>query len=79
MDVSPDGRRAVVLSYGDAYEYFRRPEEDWAAAFARGPRLLPMPERQQGEAIGYGADGRSLYLTSEKRPTPLWVVPSCGR
>ena len=74
MDISPDARRAVVLTYADAYEFTRAAEEDWAAAFARPPRRLIMPERVQGESICYGTDGRTLYLTSEKRPTPLWEV-----
>jgi hypothetical protein len=85
MDVSPDGLRAVVLTYGDAYEYTRAADEDWAAAFGRAPRTLAMPRRAQGESICYGADGRTLYLTSEKAPTPLLEVapvaekPPAGR
>ncbi len=76
MDVSPDGRRAVLLTYGNAYEFARAGEEHWAAAFSRKPREIVLPERVQGEAICYGPDGRTLYLTSEKRPTPLWEVPA---
>ena len=75
MDISPNGRRAVVLTYGNAYEYKRGPDEDWAEAFSRPPRVLSMPRRAQGETICYGPDGKTLYLTSEKRPTPLWKVP----
>jgi len=75
MDISPDGRRAVVLTYADAYEYARGPREDWAAAFARKPRVLKMPRRNQGESIGYGPDGKTLYLTSERVPAPLLEVP----
>ena len=74
MDISPNGQRAVVLTYGDAFEYRRKPDEDWAAAFARQPRKLRMPRRAQGETICYGPDGRTLYLTSEKTPCPLWEV-----
>lgn len=74
MDVSPDGRLAVVLTYQDAYLWTRAEGEDWALAFARSPRQLPMPERRQGEAICFDADGRSLLLTSEKRPAPLFEL-----
>ncbi len=76
MDISPDGRRAVVLTYGDAYEYTRGAKETWVEAFARQPRSLPMPPRAQGESICYGPDGKSLYLTSERVPTPLFEVPA---
>lgn len=75
MDVSPDGLRAVVSTYGNGYEYTRRAEEDWAAALARRPCEIVLPERIQGESICYGVDGKTLYLTSEKLPTPLWEVP----
>jgi len=75
LDVSPDGRRAVVLTYGDAYEFSRAEGEDWKTAFSRPGRWLPMPRRRQGESICYGPDGRTLYLTSEQLPTPLWEVP----
>jgi len=74
MDISPDGRRAVVLTYTHAYEYVKRDGEDWAKAFARSGRRIQMPVRIQGESICYGIDGKTLYLTSEKRPTPLFRV-----
>ena len=76
MDISPDGLRAVVLTYFRAHEYVRSPGESWAAAFRRPDRTLPTPGRQQGESICYGPDGRTLYLTSEKLPTPLLEVPA---
>lgn len=74
MDISPDGRRAVILSYGDAYEFQREENESWRQAFARPARRIVVPERIQGESICYGRDGKTLYLTSEKRPTPLIEV-----
>ena len=75
MDISPDGRRAIVLTYTNAYEYTRAAGEDWAKAFSRSPRKIRMPGRTQGESICYGPDGKTLYLTSEKLPTPLLQVP----
>lgn len=76
MDISPDGLRAIVLTYGDAYEFARGRDEKWAAAFARAPRKLAMPPRRQGEAICHGPDGQTLYLTSEGSPCPLFEVPT---
>ena len=78
MDISPDGLRAVMLTYGAAFEYVRGPKETWAKGFSRAPRQLRMPRRAQGESICYGLDGRTLYLTSEKLPTPLLEVPVKG-
>jgi hypothetical protein len=78
MDISPDGRRAVVLTYGNAFEYVRGDGENWSQAFSRPPRQIVVPERVQGESICYGPDGKTLYLTSEKQPTPLIEVPAKG-
>lgn len=75
MDISPDGLRAIVLTYGNAFEYVRAAGEPWANAFARPPREIPLPFRPQGEAICYGPDGKTLYTNSERRPTPLIEVP----
>ncbi len=74
FDLSADNHHAVVLTYDDAFEYTRRSGESWATAFEHTPRRLPMPWRAQGESICYGADGRTLYLTSENAPSPLWEV-----
>jgi hypothetical protein len=75
MDISPDGMRGVILTYGDAYEFSRANGETWAQAFVREPRILKMPARKQGESICYGVDGRTLYLTSEGISEPLWEIP----
>jgi hypothetical protein len=78
MDISPDGLRAVVLTYGDAYEYIRGTDKTWTEAFAHKGRVLSMPRRVTGESICYGADGMSLYLTSERTLQPLWEVPAAS-
>lgn len=75
MDISPDALRAVVLTYGDAYEYVRQPDETWSRALSQTPRRIALPRRRQGESICYGRDGKTLYLTSEKLPTPLLEIP----
>ena len=63
-----------MLTYGDAYQYVRRGDETWAAAFHRPGSLVELPPREQGESICYGPDGCTLWLTSEGRPTPLIKV-----
>lgn len=75
MDVSSDGKRAIVLTLGQAFEYHRGDGETWKDAFARKPRTIDMPPRKQGEAICYGKAGRDLFLTSELTPTPFFTVP----
>ncbi|HDZ20744.1 hypothetical protein LCGC14_0431630 [marine sediment metagenome] len=76
MDISPDGRRAIVADYGNATEYVRRDGESWAGAFRRGGGRVQLPRRRQGESICYDADGKTLVLTSEGPSSPLWIVPA---
>lgn len=75
LDVSPDGRLVIVLTYVDAYVWVRGGDEAWPDVFTRAPLRVTMPRRRQGESICFGADGLSLFLTSEKLPAPLWELP----
>lgn len=71
MDLSPDGRLAVVLTYKHAYLYERRYDIPWSAVFSRMPILVPLPplqetnDFQQREAICFRSDGTALLVTSE--------------
>jgi hypothetical protein len=76
MDISPDGLRAMLLTDRAAFEFSRTADEDWPAALNRSPCRLATPPRQNGESICYGADGKTLYLTSEGRGEPLWEIPA---
>jgi hypothetical protein len=76
LDISPDGRLAVFATYLDGFLFSRGDGETWKAAFQRAPRRIPLPLRSQGESVCFGRDGRSLYLTSEKLPAPLWEIPA---
>jgi hypothetical protein len=74
MDVSTDGRLIVIATYGDGFVFARGDGESWRDAFARTPRIVSLPLRRQGESICFSPDGRSLYLTSEQRRSPLWEI-----
>lgn len=78
MDFSPDGKRAIVLTYEDAYEFDRANDQTWRDVFFSPPTQLPMPWRSQGESICYGPDSLTLYLTSENLPAPLWRIDRIG-
>jgi len=74
-DIAPDGKRLVLRDYTRVYE-FTQPEG--ATAFdeiwKQTPRAFPSPPTVQGESVCYGSEGRSLYLTSEQLPTPLYEM-----
>lgn len=71
MDISADGRRAVVLTYGDVLLFARKPGETWARALARKPVILPPHGLAQAEAACFSPDGRSVFVTEEKFHTSL--------
>ena len=71
MNFLPDGSGALVLTYGGLYLFPRTPGESWADVLAREPKLLPMFALPQAEAIAVTADGRSIYLCSERTPQLL--------
>jgi hypothetical protein len=71
MDISADSRYAVVLTYGDALLFPRKPGETWATAFSRAPLALPPHGLQQAEAICFSSDGHSLFITEERVHAPL--------
>lgn len=71
MNFMPDGSGALVLTYGALYLFPRTPGESWADGLAREPKLLPMFALPQAEAIAVTADGRSVYLCSERTPQLL--------
>jgi hypothetical protein len=72
LDLSADGRAAAVISYRDAYLFERAEGEGWAAAFARTPRRLGLPEMDQAEAIVFEPSGRALLATSEGSHPPIY-------
>ena len=67
--VSPDGRRAVLRTYADAFEVdvpVDGSAENLVRAITEGsPRTVALPDEPQGESITYTADGRALLTLSE--------------
>lgn len=74
-DISPDGRTLAVLNYRAAYLYPRHADEDWAHAVARPGIERIFPWLAQAEAMSFSSDGKGLWISSERRPTPLlWLA-----
>ncbi|SCL70657.1 esterase-like activity of phytase family protein [Micromonospora peucetia] len=72
---APDGRRAVLRTYADAYE-FDVADGDLITALTSGtPRVTALPDEPQGESITYSHDGRSLLTVSETAGQPPGTTP----
>ena len=72
MDISADGRMAAVLTYRSLYLFHREGQESWAEAFQRQPTEYLGPPGNHDEAVTFSLDGRSVYVTTERRPAPLY-------
>lgn len=72
--LSPDGRTLAVMTYRWLLLYPRAPHANWAEAVAQPPRISELPWLPQAEALGWSADGRSLYATGEFIPAPLYRI-----
>ena len=74
-DISPDGKRVVVCDYFDAYEIVL-PEnaKNFDEIWKQKTVTINLGEREVGEAVGYAADGNSIFATSEKANSPVIEV-----
>ncbi len=67
MDISPDGRRFVLLTYSMAIEFavdlMRSLPDTWVEG--KTHRALPIAGLIQAEAIAYERDGRSILYSTE--------------
>ncbi len=72
-DISRDGRRFVVRTYVEAFEWDI--SKGLAAGLNKAPLRIPLPRTNQGEAIAYTRDGRSLVTTTEQVPAPVHLIP----
>lgn len=74
-DISPDGKRVILCDYFQAYELVLSGDaKNFDEIWKKKPLKIELGERSQGEAIGYSADGNSIFATSEKRNSPLIEV-----
>jgi hypothetical protein len=74
-DVAPDGRRVVVRTYAQAFEW-RVNGGDVVAALKGTPQVVDLPDERQGEAIAYTRDGKDLVTTSEGKGASLDLEPA---
>ena len=72
FDISADGTEAVIITYRSLYRFRREPGEDWLSALQRKPEEVVGPPSVQNEAISYSVDGKTIYVTTEKQPAPVF-------
>lgn len=73
-DLSPDGKRLVICTYAEAYEWLLPPNRSWTALWQTTPHIFTLPPMKQCEGICYSADGQRIYLSGERLPAPLYEL-----
>ena len=73
-DIAPDGKRVIICDYFAAYEFILPDGKNFDEIFAQKPSVVELGDRKQGEAIGYSANGLSIFATSEGKFGPLIEV-----
>ena len=73
-NISPDGHEILIRTYRQLFYYKRQPGESITDALKRTPRLLPLADEPQGEAVGWAIDGSGYYTTSEQTLMTSQVV-----
>jgi len=71
-DFSPDGRRLVIATYNYLHEWKLKHGEALDISIQTPSHLIEPPLTPQMEAICYDEDGKTLWITSEQLPTPLY-------
>ena len=71
-DISKKGDQILLKSYEKVYYWRRAANESAWQAMKKTPRELPYKQERQGEAIGFSADGKGYYTTSEGVYAPIY-------
>jgi len=71
-DISKDGRQILLRSYEKVYYWKRTGTEPVWKVMQDKPEELNYQQEKQGEAIGFTADGKGYYTTSEGVFSPIY-------
>jgi len=65
MDISADGRAAVILTYRGAYYYKRVADDTWIETFQKRPAPISVGDFDKAESAAFSPDGKSVFVTFE--------------
>ncbi len=74
MDISADNRAAVIMTYRAVYYYLRREGQSWFDALNSEPIRVSLGNFQNAEAVAFGDDRRTVYVTGENRNSLILKV-----
>lgn len=71
MDISADGRYAVVLVYGKVYWFYRKNGNSWNTTLQHPQITQPYHGLKQPEGICFGNSVQEVYISSEQLPAKV--------
>jgi hypothetical protein len=78
MDISPDGRLAVILTYRGVYLYRLDPERGLYDSLTGQAYGFGLGNFRNAESVAFAADGNSIFVTLEGRHAPLLRIDING-
>jgi hypothetical protein len=71
MDISADGKYAVILSYGKVFWFDNTINNNWAKTLKKPAKIIKYKGLYQPEAISFGKTPYQLFISTEKLPAKL--------
>ncbi|MGI9271802.1 MAG: hypothetical protein ACR2QT_08510 [Woeseiaceae bacterium] len=74
MDISADGRSALVLTYRGVYFFSRAEQQTWHEALDAEAMELKLGKIKDAESLAFDSSGQAAFLTIEKKRAPLMKI-----
>jgi hypothetical protein len=74
MDISADGKYAVILTYGKAFWYHKKATKSWKKTLKKPAKLIKFKGLFQPEGISFGKTPYQLFISSETLPARLLKI-----
>ena len=78
MDIAADGRAAVVLTYRGVYFFERRRGASWLDALNGTPRIAPLGDFKNAEAVTFAGGGYRVVVTGENENSAMLSIDFGG-
>ena len=78
MDLSPDGRLAVILTYRGVYLYQLDPGRSLYESLSGQAYGFGLGNFREAESVAFSADGNAIFVTLEGRHAPLLRIDITG-
>jgi len=75
-DLSPDGKKLLVGTYSQLYEFPLTRAYDFNSVDSKNAKTQDLPTLKQSESACYDLDGKQIFVSSEKPNPPVYALNS---